>query len=117
MSNNDLISRQWCLDEYDKRHVGAPGGARKIMEEAPAVDVPDTNVGECQTCARSSDHVTDGTRCPIEEHYALPKDGYCHLYEPFSISRETAKLGEMVSKGFKETMTCIAQRDWEVVEE
>ena len=46
MSNNDLISRQWCLNEYDKRHVGAPGGARKIMEEAPAVDVPDTNVGE-----------------------------------------------------------------------
>ena len=36
----------------------------------------------CQTCARSSDnceHTT--TRCPIEEHYALPKDGYCHLWE------------------------------------
>lgn len=36
----------------------------------------------CQTCARSSDnceHTT--TRCPIEEHYALPKDGYCHLWK------------------------------------
>ena len=36
----------------------------------------------CHTCDRSSDnceHTT--TRCPIEEHYALPKDGYCHLWK------------------------------------
>ena len=34
---NDLISRHWCLAEYDKRHQGPPGGARKIIEEAPTV--------------------------------------------------------------------------------
>lgn len=34
--NNDLVSRRWLLDEYDKRHEGPPGGARKIIEEAPA---------------------------------------------------------------------------------
>ena len=43
--------------------------------------------GECRTCKRSSDYLwkngEEGTRCPIEEHYALPKDGYCHLYEPY----------------------------------
>lgn len=34
----DLISRAWVLAEYDRQHKGPPGGARKIMEEAPAVD-------------------------------------------------------------------------------
>lgn len=38
MNNNDLISRAWVLAEYDRQHKGPPGGARKIMEEAPAVD-------------------------------------------------------------------------------
>lgn len=34
----DLISRDFVLSEYDRQHKGPPGGARKIMEEAPAVD-------------------------------------------------------------------------------
>lgn len=34
----ELISRAALLAEYDKHHVGAPGGARKLIEEAPAVD-------------------------------------------------------------------------------
>ena len=36
---SDYISRQWLLNEYDKRHKGPPGGARKMIEEAPAADV------------------------------------------------------------------------------
>lgn len=35
---SDLISRAYVLAEYDRQHKGPPGGARKIMEEAPAVD-------------------------------------------------------------------------------
>lgn len=35
---NNLVSRQYLLDEYDRRHKGPPGGARKIIEDAPAVD-------------------------------------------------------------------------------
>lgn len=38
MTNDDLISRAYVLAEYDRQHKGPPGGARKIMEEAPAVD-------------------------------------------------------------------------------
>lgn len=34
---DDLISRVWVLAEYDRRHKGPPGGARKIMEEAPTI--------------------------------------------------------------------------------
>ena len=37
--------------------------------------------GKCPTCARCSDNREHTTTCPIEEHYALPLDGYCHLYE------------------------------------
>lgn len=52
--------------------------------EALSADRP---TGECKTCKRSSDYRwsigENDTRCPIEEHYALPKDGYCHLYEPY----------------------------------
>ena len=45
---DDLISRAYVLAEYDRQHKGPPGGARKIMEEAPAVDaVP---VARCKDC-------------------------------------------------------------------
>lgn len=48
---SDLISRAALLDEYNKHHVGAPGGARKLIEEAPAVDaVP---VVRCKDCIYS----------------------------------------------------------------
>ena len=35
---NDFISREALLKAYDENHVGPPGGARKLIEEAPAVD-------------------------------------------------------------------------------
>lgn len=35
----DYTSRQYLLDEYDRYHQGPPGGARKIIAEAPAADV------------------------------------------------------------------------------
>ena len=35
---NDLISRKALIAEYDRVHIGLPGGARKLMEDAPAVD-------------------------------------------------------------------------------
>lgn len=38
MKNNDLISRSALIAEYDRVHVGEPGAARKMMEDAPAVD-------------------------------------------------------------------------------
>ena len=35
----EYIERQALLAEYDRVHVGPPGGARKLIEEAPATDV------------------------------------------------------------------------------
>lgn len=44
----------------------------------------------CINCGRTVNNggwYADGrTRCPIEEHYALPKDGYCHLWEKRSVT-------------------------------
>ena len=36
---SDYVSRQYLLNEYDRQHQGPPGGARKIIKEAPAEDV------------------------------------------------------------------------------
>lgn len=64
MKNNDLISRSALIAEYDRVHVGAPGGARKLMEDAPAVDaVPvvhgwweriDDNSWLCSECRKEN---------------------------------------------------------------
>lgn len=77
MNNNDLISRAWVLAEYDRQHKGPPGGARKIMEEAPAVDaVPVVHglwiyfncVGngryQCSECFHWVDAGLDRNYCP-----------------------------------------------------
>ena len=37
---NDLISRKALIAEYDRVHIGEAGNARKLIENAPAVDVP-----------------------------------------------------------------------------
>lgn len=44
---DDLISRTWLLAEYDKRHKGPSGGARKLIEEAPSA--LGTNLAEVST--------------------------------------------------------------------
>ena len=48
MSNNDLISRSALLAAYDAAHKGPPGGARKLMKEAPAIDAEP--VVRCKDC-------------------------------------------------------------------
>ena len=90
MANNDLISRQALLDSYDLAHEGAPGSARKLIEDAPAVDAvpvvhgrwinepPYLSVGgdylkaqECSVCR--SFYVSDGHK-PYSNHNYCP---YC----------------------------------------
>lgn len=38
MTERDLIYRDDLITAYDATHKGPPGGARKLMEDAPAVD-------------------------------------------------------------------------------
>ena len=44
---NDLISRKALLAEYDRVHIGEPGKARKLIEDAPraaAVEVEELKI-------------------------------------------------------------------------
>ena len=65
--SNDFVSRQWLLNEYDNRHKGPPGGARKMIEEAPAADV--RSVVYCQECIylgfKDFNGICNGPMCGI----------------------------------------------------
>ena len=34
----DLVNRKALIAEYDRVHIGPPGGARKLIEKAPTVE-------------------------------------------------------------------------------
>lgn len=55
----EYIERQALLAEYDRVHVGPPGGARKLIEEAPAADVVPVVHGRWG----NYEPFTDGYRC------------------------------------------------------
>lgn len=50
---DDLISRQALLEEYDRLHVGEPGRARKMIEDAPSAQP------EKRTEERTETHACD----------------------------------------------------------
>lgn len=81
MTREEAIQILW---QYDVNFEPHP--AEEVMH---AIDMAiEALKAKCPTCKRCSDHQESGTRCPIEEHYALPKDGYCHLYEPYKPESE-----------------------------
>ena len=43
--SGEYVSRDYLLGEYDRQHQGQPGGARKIIAEAPAADVVEVRHG------------------------------------------------------------------------
>lgn len=82
-NSSDLISRQAAIDAA-KRVLGDHEISRTMqtaLHILPSAQPEHT----CLTCGRTANNggwYKDGrTRCPIEEHYALPKDGHCHLWE------------------------------------
>ena len=82
-----LFVGAWCsaLDESDWRAAYNKPPDGKRLKGCPLAETAEPKTGECETCKRNADNggfYDDGrTRCPIQEHYALLKDGYCHLYE------------------------------------
>lgn len=79
----EYIERDALIAEYDRTHIGAPGGARKLMADAPAADV--VEVVRCKDCAyreqlgdrlmcRRTAHKSDngcwfGLRATANEHF------------------------------------------------
>ena len=51
-----LVDLDALIAEYDRVHVGTPGGARKLMEDAPIIDPEDLRPkgrwedGRCSNC-------------------------------------------------------------------
>ena len=80
----DCISRQAAIDIVEFECGEWSGLAKTIAEEIkqlPSAE-PERTCVNCGRTANNGGWYEDGrTRCPIEEHYALPKDGYCHLWE------------------------------------
>lgn len=91
--SKDLISRQAAIDALDKRFDSIPMEQtteilllRKDLRNLPSAQ-PERTCLNCGRTANNGGWYADGrTRCPIEEHYALPKDGYCHLWEKRNVT-------------------------------
>ena len=69
---DDLISRKDLLAEYDRVHIGEPGQARKLIEEAPRVDAVEVVHSKWDTVfyERNGELATYSHVCPIcKYHY------------------------------------------------
>lgn len=87
---DDYISRRELLVRYDAEHKGAPGRARKLIEQAPAADVAPVVHGKwiineyeyftCSVCgngyyngAQSTAQAKSFLKCGFADNYC----GYC----------------------------------------
>lgn len=92
---SDLISREAAIDSISKcmdiyvnnlQTMVYKAEAYKALNEVPSAQ-PERTCVNCGRTANNGGWYADGrTRCPIEEHYALPKDGYCHLWEKRNVT-------------------------------
>lgn len=87
---NDLISRQMLLEYIHGEPVGRllcdKYNLDGLIEQLPSAQPQRTCVNCGRTVNNGGWYADGGTRCPIEEHYALPKDGFCHLWEKRNVT-------------------------------
>jgi len=96
---SDLIERQKAIeainkifpadpmrDDYTQGITCGAALANIYVAQLPSAQPERT----CVNCGRTANnggwYADGGTRCPIEEHYALPKDGFCHLWEKRNVT-------------------------------
>ena len=88
----DCISRQAAIDALHMHlmyRMGTDSNKKRLddwINGVPSVQPERTCVNCGRTINNGGWYADGGTRCPIEEHYALPKDGYCHLWEKRNIT-------------------------------
>lgn len=92
---SDMISRSALLAEYDRVHVGEPGGARKLIAEAPAVDA--VEVVRCKDCFKRN----DPSRCPMcyDEWYYDDDDGSDFIRQDNTIDDGFCHVGAKMDGG------------------
>ena len=108
---SDLISRQAAIDalekvaelypwrvpgdrdsysSYNEAWQDALNRVENEIEALPSAQPTVHPQRTCVNCGRTANnggwYADGGTRCPIEEHYALPKDGFCHLWEKRNVT-------------------------------
>ena len=88
----DVISRQAAIDALHMHlmyRMGTESNKKRLddwINGVPSVQ-PERTCVNCGRTANNGGWYADGrTRCPIEEHYALPKDGFCHLWEKRNVT-------------------------------
>ena len=98
METVEVIYRQDALEAlrtcYETERIDYTNGNEYINYEKAVHEVEQLSSAQpertCVNCGRTANNggwYADGrTRCPIEEHYALPKDGYCHLWEKRNVT-------------------------------
>ena len=106
-NSSDSISRQAAIDaldvlcqehryripgkgetysQYNEAWQDALGRAEGAIGNLPSAQ-PERTCVNCGRTVNNGGWYADGrTRCPIEEHYALPKDGFCHLWEKRNVT-------------------------------
>ena len=88
---SDLISRQAAIDAtwFEPSYTDPLNVLTEVRDRLKALPSaqPERTCVNCGRTANNGGWYADGrTRCPIEEHYALPKDGYCHLWEKRNVT-------------------------------
>ena len=82
--SKDTISREAAVEVM--RKAKDKSELHRMLLQLPSAQPEHT----CVNCGRTANnggwYADGGTRCPIEEHYALPKDGYCHLWEKRNVT-------------------------------
>ena len=80
---SDYIDREKLIAEYDRVHIGAPGGARKLMVDAPAEDV--VPVVRCCQCEHLKTNINKAPYCDyhstIWEKFYVRLDDFCSYGE------------------------------------
>lgn len=78
----EYINREALLAEYDRVHAGPAGGARKLIEEAPAADV--VPVVRCKDCRWRTQMIPNdyGSKwCGVSGMYPKSEDDFCSYGE------------------------------------
>ena len=73
---SDLISRQALLEEYDRLHVGEPGRARKMIEDAPSAQPEIIRCKDCKFYSPMNRETKTGI-CNLTMHQNFGDNWFC----------------------------------------
>jgi hypothetical protein len=82
-----IPGKRETYSQYNEAWQDALGRAEGAIGNLPSAQPEQHTCVNCGRTVNNGGWYADGrTRCPIEEHYALPKDGYCHLWEKRNVT-------------------------------